>query len=103
MIEKLINTNATIPAGTYSNQVGGDTRTTAANSYIVVRKKLDTNLVYKMVKATWENLDEIHKSASVLKTLSKSNPLAGVNLPLHPGAAKYYKEIGFKVPAHLLP
>jgi hypothetical protein len=56
-----------------------------------------------MVKATWENLDEIHKSAAVLKTLSKANPLAGVNMPLHPGAVKYYKEIGFKIPARLIP
>ncbi|MDP6257958.1 MAG: TAXI family TRAP transporter solute-binding subunit [Rhodospirillales bacterium] len=103
MIEQLLNENATIPAGIYTNQVGGNVRTTAANSFILVRKNLDTDLVYKMVKATWENLDEIHKSAAVLKTLSKSNPLAGVNLPLHPGAVKYYKEIGFKIPAHLLP
>ncbi len=103
MIEQLINENATIPAGTYNNQVGDDARTTAANSFILVRKNLDSDLIYKMLKAMWANLDEIHKSASVLKTLSKSNPLAGVNVKLHPGAAKYYKEVGFKVPAHLLP
>jgi hypothetical protein len=103
MIEQLLNENATIPAGIYTNQVGGNVRTTAANSFILVRKNLDTDLVYKMVKATWENLDEIHKSAAVLKTLSKANPLAGVNMPLHPGAVKYYKEIGFKIPARLIP
>ena len=103
MIEKLINENATIPAGTYNNQVGGDVRTTAANSFILVRKSLDSDLIYKMLKAMWGNLDEIHKSAAVLKTLSKSNPLAGVNVPLHPGAVKYYREIGFKIPAHLIP
>ena len=103
MIEQLINENATIPAGTYKNQVGGDVRTTAANSFILVRKKMSNDLIYKMLKAMWGNLDEIHKSAAVLKTLSKSNPLAGVNVPLHPGAVKYYKEIGFKIPAHLLP
>ena len=27
----------------------------------------------------------------------------GVNVPLHPGAVKYYKEIGFKIPARLIP
>jgi TRAP-type uncharacterized transport system substrate-binding protein len=24
-------------------------------------------------------------------------------VPLHPGAAKYYKEVGLKIPAHLMP
>lgn len=103
MINKLLNENATIPSGTYKNQIGGDARTTAANSFILVRKSLGADLVYKMLKAMWENLGEIHKSASVLKTLSKSKPLAGVNVPLHPGAVKYYREIGFKIPEHLVP
>ena len=51
----------------------------------------------------WENLDEIHQSAVVLKTLNKNKPFAGVNLPLHPGAVKYYREIGTKIPADILP
>ena len=103
MIKRLLNENAIIPAGTYRNQVGGDVRTTAANNSFIVRKGMSNDLVYKMVKAMWENVDEIHKSATVLKTLSIKNPFAGVNLPLHPGAVKYYQEIGTKIPAALLP
>ena len=103
MIKRLKNDNATIPAGTYSNQLGGDVRTTIANNSILVRGDMDNGLVYKMVKATWENLGEIHKSAVVLRTLSPKNAFAGVNLPLHPGAVKYYKEVGIKIPAEILP
>ncbi|MFP6710555.1 MAG: TAXI family TRAP transporter solute-binding subunit [Rhodospirillales bacterium] len=103
MIEQLINENTTIPAGTYNNQVGGDARTTASNSFILVRKNMDNDLIYKMVKATWENVDEIHKSAAVLKTLNKAKPFVGINVPLHPGAVKYYKEVGIKIPARILP
>jgi len=103
MIKRLKNGNITIPAGTYPNQLGGDVRTTIANNSIIVRADMDSNLVYKMVKATWENLDEIHKSAVVLKTLSPKNAFAGVNLPLHPGAVKYYKEVGIKIPPDILP
>ena len=103
MIKRLKNDNTTIPAGTYSNQLGGDVRTTIANNSILVRGDMDNGLVYKMVKATWENLGEIHKSAVVLRTLSPKNAFAGVNLPLHPGAVKYYKEVGIKIPAEILP
>jgi hypothetical protein len=103
MIKRLKNGNITIPANTYRNQVGGDVRTTIANNSIIVRANMDNKLVYKMVKALWENLDEIHQSAVVLKTLNKNKPFAGVNLPLHPGAVKYYREIGTKIPADILP
>lgn len=103
MIKRLLNENTIIPAGTYRNQVGGDVRTTAANNSILVRKGMSDDLVYKMVKTMWENIDEIHKSASVLKTLNINKPFAGVNLPLHPGAIKYYREVGTSIPASLLP
>jgi hypothetical protein len=103
MIKRLKNGNITIPANTYRNQVGGDVRTTIANNSIIVRANMDNKLIYKMVKALWENLDEIHQSAVVLKTLNKNKPFAGVNLPLHPGAVKYYREIGTKIPADILP
>jgi TRAP transporter TAXI family solute receptor len=103
MIKRMKNVNTTIPAGTYKNQLGGDARTTAANDFYLVRKDMDNDLVYKMVKAVWENLDEIHQSAAGLKTLSLKNPFAGINHPLHPGAVKYYKEVGVKIPVALIP
>ena len=64
---------------------------------------MSNDLIYKMVKTMWENLDEIHKIAKVLQTLRLKRPVAGINHPLHPGAVKYYKEIGVKVPAAIMP
>lgn len=103
MIKRFKNENTTIPAGTYKSQLGGNVRTTAATDFFLVRKDMSNDLIYKMVKTMWENLDEIHKSAKVLKTLSLKRPFAGINHPLHPGAVKYYKEIGVKVPAAIMP
>jgi TRAP transporter TAXI family solute receptor len=103
MIKRLKNGNITIPANTYQNQVGGDVRTSVANNSILVRANMDSQLVYNMVKAVWENIDEIHKSAAALRPLSKNKPFTGVNLPLHPGAVKYYKEMGLQIPADILP
>jgi len=64
---------------------------------------MDDTLVYKLVKTMWENINEIHKTASILKTLSLKRPFAGINHPLHPGAVKYYKEKGIEIPKDLLP
>jgi TRAP-type uncharacterized transport system substrate-binding protein len=103
MIKRFKNENTTIPAGTYKSQLGGDVRTTAATDFFLVRKDMSNDLIYKLVKTMWENLGEIHESAKVLKTLSLKRPFAGINHPLHPGAVKYYKEIGIKIPAALMP
>jgi TRAP transporter TAXI family solute receptor len=103
MIKRLRNENTTIPAGTYKSQLGGDVRTTAANDFFLVPTNMDNDLAYKMVKTMWENVDEIHRSAPVLKTLSFKRPFAGINHPLHPGAVKYYKEKGVNIPADLMP
>ena len=103
MIKRLKNENTIIPAGTYSAQLGGDVQTTAANDFFLVPKNMDDTLVYKLVKTMWENINEIHKTASILKTLSLKRPFAGINHPLHPGAVKYYKEKDIEIPKDLLP
>jgi TRAP transporter TAXI family solute receptor len=103
MIKRMKNENTIIPAGTYKAQLGGDVRTTAANDFFLVPTNMNNELAYKMVKTMWENVGEIHRSAPILKTLSLKKPFAGINHPLHPGAIKYYKEKGIKIPADLMP
>ena len=57
--------------------------------------------VYRMTKEIWENLDEMQKTAVTLKSMDPKNPFLGVNVPLHPGAIKYYKEKNITIPSHL--
>ena len=92
-----------IPAGTYPGQLGGDVISGGATFMFTVRKSLSDDLVYKMTKVIWDNIDEIHKSAVVLKQINKEKPFIGVNTPLHTGALRYYREAGIKIPAHLIP
>ncbi len=94
-----------IPAGSYKGQENGDQtiRTGGVVYQIAVRKGLDDDMVYKMTKAVWDNLDEIHKTAAVLKVIKKETPFTGMIAPLHPGAVKYYKEVGIDIPKRLLP
>ncbi len=96
-------TTGVIPANTYPGQLGGDVITGGATFMFVVRKSLSDDLVHKMTKLIWDNLDEIHKSAAVLKQIKKETPFIGVNTPLHKGAVRYYKEAGFKIPDRLIP
>ena len=56
-----------------------------------------------MTKVTWKHLDEIYKSAKTLSAIDPNKPFTGVNVPLHVGAIKYYREVGIKIPKRLIP
>lgn len=94
-----------IPAGSYKSQVNNDRDIIAgANTFqYAVNKGLPDEMVYQMTKLTWDNVGEIHSTAATLKTLDKSAPFTGVNMPLHKAAVRYYREKGIAVPARLVP
>ena len=46
-------------------------------------------------KTFWENLDSLGKAHAVMKTVTKEMAVSDLSgIPLHPGAEKYYREIG---------
>jgi len=61
------------------------------------------DVVYAATKAFWENLEEVHATAFFLKAVTLETAFTSVNVPLHPGAAKYYEEIGVDIPEDIRP
>jgi len=61
------------------------------------------DVVYKATKSFWENLDEVHNTAFFLKAVTPATAFTSVNVPLHPGAARYYEEAGFEIPESIRP
>ena len=95
-------TRYVIKAGTYPGQAK-DINTIAQPNFLAVRADVDEEAVYMITKTIYENLpflNAIHKATSVM-ALEKA--LAGLPMPLHPGAAKYFKEAGLDIPARLMP
>ena len=71
---------------------------------VVVKKDLPEDLVYKMVKAANEGFaDQVAAYPSVKGVSLPKLTLETCTVPLHPGAIKYYREIGQKVPENLIP
>lgn len=93
-----------IPAGTYKNQVGNDKDvvTDGFRHQLAVRKDMSDELVYKITKTLFDNLSDMQKSAVTLRDVSLDDPFTGGNITLHPGALRYYKEAGKKIPAKLM-
>lgn len=84
----------TIPAGTYSGQ-DADIQTTAIKMVMFTTADLDEDTVYDLTKTFWENVDKLAESNSSMKGLKVEDAVTDIaDLPLHDGAAKYYKEIG---------
>jgi uncharacterized protein len=83
-----------IPAGTYKDVP--EIKTIAVGAQWVTSAKIADDLVYAVVKATWSDktralLDAGHAKG---KSITKETALKGLAVPLHPGAAKFYKEVG---------
>ncbi len=84
----------TIPAKTYPNQEQA-LPTSAIKMVMFCRHDLSEDTVYKLTKSFWEHIDELGKAQKNLAGLKPADAVTDIaNLPLHPGAAKYYKEIG---------
>jgi len=69
--------------------------TVAQYSSIVVDANLSDETVYELTKIIWDNLDELENGHSIAGQFNPANAVEGTaGIPLHPGAERYYKEIG---------
>jgi hypothetical protein len=94
LIEKYpFYTKFDIPAGTYKG-VDTDTQTVAVVASYIVADGLSKDLVYDMTKALFENADEIAIGHPKGIELDPAYSVSSISIPMHPGAEKYYQEIG---------
>lgn len=88
-----------IPAGTYAGI--GETPTLEVKAQMVVDAGLDEPLAYAVTRALWGErvqrlLREGHPKG---RRIAIEAALDGIAIPLHDGAARYYREIGMLPPA----
>lgn len=82
-----------IPANFYPNQPEPVAVAAVAN-WLYVANRVPEDIVYLVTKAIYENqpmLQAVHVAAADIK---RENALRGMAVPLHPGAARYFREIG---------
>ncbi|MDH5539336.1 MAG: TAXI family TRAP transporter solute-binding subunit [Rhizobacter sp.] len=84
---------ATIPANTYTGQTA-DTPTIAIKNFLVSHEGVSADAVYAMTKSLFENLDTMVAAHSAAKGITKEGAISGTAVTFHPGAAKYYREVG---------
>jgi hypothetical protein len=84
---------AVIPANTYTGQTT-DVATAAIPNFLVTHSGVPDDVVYRMTKAMYDNIDTLYAAHNAAKAIKRENAIKGMPVPLHPGAERYYKEIG---------
>jgi len=82
-----------IPANTYTGQ-SADVPTVAIKNFLVTHDGVSNDVVYAMTKSLFENLDQMVAAHAAAKAIKREDAARGVPVPLHPGAERYYKEVG---------
>lgn len=95
----------TIPAGTYGDHQVNDKDVATIGSYVGIgtRASLGEDAVYEIIKAFWEGAEAQRDTTPWLRNVSIEDAFIDLNMPLHPGAIRYYEEIGVEIPDGLKP
>lgn len=82
-----------IPANTYEGQTA-DVPAVAITNILVTHDGLSDDVVYALTKSMFDHLGELANAHSAAKGISVATAAKGLPIPLHPGAERYYKEVG---------
>lgn len=102
--KKLVETDPTysmtvIPGGTYKG-VPSDVKTVASPVLTYTTEDLAEEVAYKITKAFWENKKIMADAHAIGKGIDIKGIKYGI-VKVHPGALRYYKEVGIEIPASM--
>ncbi len=92
-----------LEVGTYPHQDVA-VQTISQPNFLAVNANVDPEVVYQITKTLFENLSFLQNAVVIhqaSRLISLDNALNGLQVPLHPGAIRYYEEVGISVPETL--
>ncbi|MCI5075710.1 TAXI family TRAP transporter solute-binding subunit [Oricola sp.] len=95
-------TEYVIPGGTYPG-LDEDVTTIAQPNFLATAADLPEEDVYQITKTMYENLAFLQAIHPATKAMALEKAIAGLPLPLHPGALRFYEEAGLTIPDRLRP
>jgi uncharacterized protein len=89
-----------VPAGSYPS-LKTNYKTIGLFNFGVASKELSDDLVYAIVKAFYANHEQLVEANSAARESVVANLDRNTFIPYHPGAVRYYREVGVELPADL--
>lgn len=84
---------AMIPAGTYDGQLEA-VETASIRNVLVTHDNVSEDMIYRMTKTLFEHIDELAAAHAAASQIFREDAVSNLVVPLHPGAAAYYREVG---------
>ena len=82
-----------LPAGTYSN-IDEEVTCVAVKAALVASERISSDAVYEMIKSMFNYKSELMAAHAKFQYLDPAYAIDGAPVPLHPGAERYYREVG---------
>jgi len=92
----------TLVGGTY-NGVDADIAVLGIPNVLTVSSEMPDDLAYSLTKAMFENIADMQAVHPAANQTTVEFTLAATPVPLHPGAIRYFEEIGKTIPDDLRP
>ncbi len=89
-----------LPVGLYQGQ-SAPANSVGTKTFLFASDKMPDDVAYKVTSTIWDNLDRFKQTHALLNFISGETAGHGMAVPLHPGAAQFYKDkgIAFDEPA----
>ncbi len=84
----------TIPSGTYRGQTEDFHGLDVGSMHLITSEKADEELIYKITKTIYENRDHVTAIHPAGKAINPKNVIRETGVTFHPGAVRYYRELG---------
>lgn len=94
-------TRMSIPAGTYIGQ-DQEIQTMGQKAFLLTSVGLEEQVVYELTKAMFTNLDYLVRIHPAFRHVTLEQALSGLQIPLHRGALKFFREKNLQIPDELL-
>jgi hypothetical protein len=91
----------TLAAGTYEGV--GDTAVLGVPNVLAVSSEMSDEVAYQITRAMFENIADLRAVHPAANQTTVEFTLSATPVPLHPGAIRYYEEIGAEIPDRLRP
>jgi len=85
---------AMIPAGTYPGQTEPYEALNTGSMHFITGAGVDEELVYQVTKMIYENRESVVAKHAAGRAINPQNVIRQTGTPFHPGAIRYYREIG---------
>lgn len=85
---------ATIPAGTYRGQDDDFEGLNVGSMHLITSMSADEDLIYELTKTIYEHREQVVERHAAGRAIRPEIVVKDTGTPFHPGAVRYYREIG---------